>query len=337
LYFNSRIGSAAVPTISEKLPLPYVTIALNNKCNFNCEYCPSKGEAYKSLHGEFKIEDLKKMIDVIAALGIKKIRFTGGEPLLTENIEEILLYCSEKGLEVYIDTNGSLIKDKIDTLRKIKGLKIRVSLDTLDRDKFNDVCRTHKFDDVIEGIDIALKHGFLERINAVITAKNIDQVPALIEFCRKRGIDLKLLDLYAEPDKKDYWDKNYVDMQQIVDMFKDQIVSIEQDKYTLEYGMPMYNYNLGDITVIVKNSKEGTRYSYEICGKCGGYPCQEGLYSPILSPDYHIMPCRFGKEFEVEITVDNFERELTQMITIYSKNELSNEFWEAKKGLKQYK
>ncbi|MCC7571361.1 radical SAM protein [Candidatus Micrarchaeota archaeon] len=317
--------------ISSELPLPYVTIAVNNKCNFACEYCPNKGEAYNSSpHREFNTEDLKQMIDILEKLGIEKIRLTGGEPLLMDNLEEILTHCEGKNIEIYIDTNGSLIKERIEVLKKLKGLKIRVSLDTLEKDEFNGICRTYKFDDVIEGIDLAVENGLIERINCVVTKRNINQVPLLIDFCRARKIDLKFLDLYSEKEKNKYWEQYYVDMTTVYEMFKDQIVSIEQDRYTLTYGMPMNNYNLGDITVIIKDSKYGTRYSYEICGQCNCFPCQEGLYSPILSPDYHIMPCRFGKEFQVPITVENFEVEIQKMIRIFANAKLSNEFWKNK-------
>ncbi len=149
--------------------IDYLRISLTESCNLRCIYCMPEGVAPKVCGETLTKENIFDIVEVAVELNIKKIRLTGGEPLLRQDIVEIIQGIKDRGIEkIYITTNGILLSEKIEKLKKA-GLKgVNISLDTLDREQFNYITRGGDLERVLQGIEKALNLNLEVKINSVI-------------------------------------------------------------------------------------------------------------------------------------------------------------------------
>ncbi len=172
-----------------------IRIALTPSCNLRCLYCHHEGELLPG--GEIPGEMVVSITKAAEDLGVRKVKFTGGEPLLRRDLEEIVARIPQS-LETSLTTNGILLAERAESLARAGLGRVNVSLDSLQPGKYCDITRGRPGDleKVLAGIDAAKEAGLLPiKLNFVVLKKNEAEVPDMIEFCRQRGLILQLIEL----------------------------------------------------------------------------------------------------------------------------------------------
>lgn len=194
--------------------IDYLRISLTDKCNLACFYCkPEKNEFTSKKEGSLKIEQLEKIIKEAADLGITKVRFTGGEPLLYKGIEELIQRVQKinKISEITLTTNGTFLSSKAKTLKDAGLTRVNISLDSLDSQKYSQITRGGDIQAVFKGVDSAVEHNLAVKINmVVIKGVNDNEIGLMQEFCKQKNIGIQLIkhfDLNSQKDNDCTYDR----------------------------------------------------------------------------------------------------------------------------------
>jgi GTP 3',8-cyclase len=176
----------------------YLRVSITDRCDFRCVYCMSEDMTFLPREQVLSLEELYIIAKVFTELGVKKIRITGGEPLVRRGALELLTNIGQlDGLhELVMTTNGSQLATMAAPLKKAGVKRINISLDTLDADKFRTITRTGDLQQVLRGIDAAREVGFERiKINSVILKdKNHQEVVDLVQFAVDKGIDISFIE-----------------------------------------------------------------------------------------------------------------------------------------------
>ena len=249
-----------------------VRISVTDRCNFRCSYCMPK-EIYNSEYQFFKkneilsFEEIIRLSKIFSSLGTKKIRLTGGEPLLRKNIHILVKYLKEieNISDISMTTNGVLLSEKKASLLKESGLdRLTVSLDTLNPENFSEISGSkYSPENVFEGINNAINAGFENiKINMVVK-KNVnhkDIIPLLEKFSGT-GCIVRFIE-FMDVGNVNLWSKNDVfSLQDILDTIskKYHIMPLEKN-YSSEVAK-RWSYNGGEFGVI-------SSISNPFCGDC---------------------------------------------------------------------
>jgi len=165
--------------------IDYLRISLTDRCNLRCIYCmPPDGLEWKPMDDILSYEEIEKLARVAVSEGIRKIRLTGGEPLVRKGVEDFIRRLLEEvGVEaVALTTNGTLLVEKAQALRDAGLERINISLDSLDPDVFKRVTRGGDLQTVLDGIDEAIRVGFGPVKINVVVVKSLEQ--NLLEFAK---------------------------------------------------------------------------------------------------------------------------------------------------------
>ncbi|MBC3889033.1 GTP 3',8-cyclase MoaA [Acetobacterium paludosum] len=180
--------------------IEYLRISVTQNCNLKCIYCNPDGDHCKENQEQnLSPKEIEKITRAMAKAGIKKVRLTGGEPLVRHDIYEIISRISRiKGIEdIAMTTNGiNLLKMARDL--KTAGLqRINISLDSLNKDKFKQITGGGELEKTLEGIDLALELGMTPvKINTVlIKGVNDNEIDEIIELARNRPIEVRFIEL----------------------------------------------------------------------------------------------------------------------------------------------
>ena len=182
-------------------PLRDLRISITDRCNFRCVYCMPKevyGHDHRFLDRKelLSFEEIARVAQVFVDGGVRKIRITGGEPLVRRDLEKLIEQLAELDVDLTLTTNGSLLPQKAQALADAGLRRVTVSLDALDDAQFralNDV--DFPVDRVLEGIEAASAAGLPVKVNAVIKrGTNEDQVVPMAAFFRKRGHTLRFIE-----------------------------------------------------------------------------------------------------------------------------------------------
>ena len=177
--------------------ITYLRLSVTELCNLRCRYCmPAEGVCKKSHNDMLTEEEMIRAVMASEELGIRKVRITGGEPLVKPNIISILEKTAlVPGIEeLCITTNGTLLPEMAGDIKKAGVKNINISLDTLDPEKYNYITRIGTLDRALEGIRAAIRQNFEKvKINAVLIGGfNDDEIPALCDLTRKYPIDVQI-------------------------------------------------------------------------------------------------------------------------------------------------
>lgn len=176
----------------------YIRISVTDRCDFRCVYCMSEQMTFLPRPQVLSLEEIEQVAQAFVALGVNKIRLTGGEPLVRRGIVHLCRRLSAlQGLdELVMTTNGSQLVKMANELCDAGVRRLNISLDSLRPQLFTALTRTGRLDQVLAGIDAACSAGF-ERIklNAVIMkGRNDDEVLDLVKFARERGLDISFIE-----------------------------------------------------------------------------------------------------------------------------------------------
>ncbi|MBB3566451.1 MULTISPECIES: GTP 3',8-cyclase MoaA [unclassified Rhizobium] len=207
---NSIVGTigGASPLAADKSPMidpfgravTYLRVSVTDRCDFRCTYCMAEHMTFLPKKDLLTLEELDRLCSAFIAKGVRKIRLTGGEPLVRKNIMFLVRKLGESVKngaldELTLTTNGSQLARHAEELYDSGVRRINVSLDTLDPDKFRTITRWGDFSKVMEGIDAAQKAGLKIKLNAVaLKGFNDTEIPDLLRFAHGRGMDLTVIE-----------------------------------------------------------------------------------------------------------------------------------------------
>lgn len=179
----------------------YLRVSVTDRCDFRCVYCMAENMTFLPKADVLSLEELDRLCSAFIARGVRKLRLTGGEPLVRRGIMTLIASLSRhlrsgKLDELTLTTNGSQLAKYAEEIRRYGVRRINVSLDTLDADKFRAITRWGALDKVLAGIDAAQAAGLKIKINAVaLKGVNDDEIPQLIEWAHGRGMDVTLIEV----------------------------------------------------------------------------------------------------------------------------------------------
>jgi cyclic pyranopterin phosphate synthase len=180
--------------------ITYVRVSVTDRCDFRCVYCMAEDMTFLPKAELLTLEELDRLCTALVGLGVRRIRLTGGEPLVRRNVmwlvEQLGRHVAAGALdELTVTTNGSQLERFAADLFRCGVRRINVSLDTLDRDRFAAITRWGRFDKVMAGIEAAKAAGLKVKINAVaLKGVNEDELDRMIAWCGAEGFDLTLIE-----------------------------------------------------------------------------------------------------------------------------------------------
>lgn len=178
--------------------IDYLRISLTDRCNLRCIYCMEEEQDFFGKEEVLKDEEVIEIVKVFSKLGIKKIRLTGGEPLVRKNILELIrkIYDIQGIEEIYLTTNGINLKPMVKELKSYGVKGVNISLDTLDKDKYKRITRVGDLDKVLDSIRQCLDYDIKVKINTVlIDGINNDEIFDLIDLTKDENIYLRFIEL----------------------------------------------------------------------------------------------------------------------------------------------
>jgi cyclic pyranopterin phosphate synthase len=186
--------------------ISYLRVSVTDRCDLRCFYCMSEDMTFLPKADLLTLEELDRLCTAFIGRGVRKLRLTGGEPLVRRNVMSLFRSLSrhlQSGAldELTLTTNGSLLSKYAAELADCGVRRINVSMDTLDADKFRAITRWGDLAKVMDGIDAAQAAGLKVKINAVaLKGLNEDEIPALMEWAHGRGMALTLIEVMPMGD-----------------------------------------------------------------------------------------------------------------------------------------
>ncbi|NQY21318.1 MAG: GTP 3',8-cyclase MoaA [Campylobacteraceae bacterium] len=185
----------------------YLRVSVTERCNFRCQYCmPEKPFSWVPKENLLSYEDLFKFIKVGIDEGIRKVRITGGEPLLREGLDKFInmIYKYDNTLDLALTTNAFLLPRAAQKLKDAGLRRINVSLDSLKEDVAAKIAQKNVLKTVLKGIDKANEVGLKIKVNCVpMKGINDDELVDILEYCRERGYEVRFIEFMENVHAKD--------------------------------------------------------------------------------------------------------------------------------------
>lgn len=290
--------------------IDYLRISLCDRCNMRCLYCMKEEGITKFRHDDIlSFEEIEMIVKALAKLGIKKVRLTGGEPLLRSDVEKLCMLLKKiEGIkELCLTTNGYLLKDKAKTLKEAGVDRINISLDSLDKDKYFKITRGADLETVLDAIKEAKKY-FKIKINTVLLKGfNDGEIDDFIAFAKDNQVDVRFIELMPIGVARDFKDC-LLDPQKVLDQ------NSLLEKTELIEGVAKI-YKIKD-----SSAKIGaiSALSHSFCEKCDRLR---------LTSDGYLKTCLFAKkEFDLKGLRENeLESALKKIISLKPASKNSEE------------
>ena len=197
-----RTGAARTPLIDPfARAITYLRVSVTDRCDFRCVYCMSEHMSFLPKVDLLSLEELDRVCSAFVQRGVRKLRLTGGEPLVRRDIMTLFASLSrhlQSGAldELTLTTNGSQLARFATELKACGVERINVSIDTLDPDKFRAITRWGDLSKVLAGVDAAQAAGLKIKINAVaLKGVNEDELPSMLAWAHGRGMDMTLIEV----------------------------------------------------------------------------------------------------------------------------------------------
>ena len=261
--------------------ITYLRLSVTELCNLRCRYCmPEDGVCKKKHEDMLTEEEMLSAIRASASLGIRKLRITGGEPLVKPNLVSLCAQASQvDGIEeLCLTTNGVLLPSLAKPLHAAGARRLNISLDTLNEEKFHYITRIGKLSDVLRGIDAALEAGFEKiKINAVLIGGfNDDEIVDLASLTKRLPVDVRFIELMPMYDSGDFGPEAFIPYTKVTETLPE-LESLPADGSVARlYRLPDAQGNIGLISPVSAHfCKECNRIRITCDGKIK--PC---LHSP---------------------------------------------------------
>lgn len=251
---------------------PYLRLSLLDACNFRCSYCLPDG--YRAAQGCASAgtprwltrEEIARLLRGFVAVGLRKLRLTGGEPSLRADLTSIIADAAgTPGIEkIALTSNGILLRRRLADWRAAGLTALNVSIDSLDRERFRVITGYDRGEEVREGVELALASGLpTVKLNAVLLrGLNDDELPAWLDYLRARRLTVRFIELMRTGENRDYFQRHHLRAEALEQ-------SLLQDGWSLlpraadagparEYAHPQYRGRIGIIAP----------YSRDFCAGC---------------------------------------------------------------------
>lgn len=262
--------------------IEYLRLSVTERCNLRCRYCMPESGICKKKHEEMLTEE--EMIQAVQAaseLGIRKVRITGGEPLVKKNILSICRNVAViEGIEeVCITTNGILLPELALPLKEAGVNRVNISLDTLDEEKYKHLTRIGDYQDVWKGIHAALNAGFDKvKLNTVLIGGfNDDEIVDFANLTRKYSLDVRFIELMPMYDGGDFGPEAFIPYSKVIEMLPELMPVAKDEGVAKLYRFPDGIGNVGLISPM----------NAHFCGSCNRLR---------LTADGKLKPCLHSKD-----------------------------------------
>jgi cyclic pyranopterin phosphate synthase len=283
-------------------PITYLRISVTDRCNLRCVYCmPEEGLPWIPKPEILTFEEIERIVRAAAAIGVRSLRLTGGEPLVRRDLPRLVaMLAAIPGIDdIALSTNGILLAQQIDALVEAGLRRVNISLDTLREDRFFAIARRRGLDRVLAGIDAALAAGLDPvKINVVVMrGRNDDEVAELAALTRERAVFVRFIELMPVEDNLDLQREAYISADEILERVRaiDELVPTQGPqgngpaRYFAFPGAP------GAVGVI-------SPLSHDYCERCNRVRLSaDGRLRLCLFGDHHIdlrTPVRSGASLE---------------------------------------
>ena len=265
--------------------ITYLRVSVTDRCNLRCKYCMPPGGIEKKDHEDIlSLEDTFRIIKESTKLGIKKIRFTGGEPLVRIGLANLIKDVSKlEGIEeITMTTNGILLSKHIKELKEAGLNRVNISLDTLKPERYKEITRGGDFNKVIEGIKLVEKYGLKPiKINVVfMKGFNDDEVKDFVQLTLENDIIIRFIELMPFGERHSWTKDKYISNSKVLEKL-DNYEEVEYEK-----GSPSRYYKIkgakGKIGLINPISRH-------FCNTCNRIRLtSDGKIKPCLHSDLEI-------------------------------------------------
>jgi molybdenum cofactor biosynthesis protein A len=247
--------------------ISYVRLAVTDRCNLRCFYCmPEEGIRFVDKGELLSYEEMERLLRLLAAMGIDKVRITGGEPFVRKGLMDFLERISTiKGIRsIAITTNGTLTAPLVPEFKRLKINTVNLSLDALDPARFFQVTRRDEFANVMATLDALEAHGIETKINSVVMqGQNEMDILSLVELTKRRPFSVRFIEEMPFNGKGQHYEAWNWDHRRIVAHIREQypnLTKLTDPPFSTAYHYAIPGY-LGTIGVIAA-------YSRTFCGTC---------------------------------------------------------------------
>ncbi|MFB6234526.1 MAG: GTP 3',8-cyclase MoaA [Halopenitus sp.] len=240
-----------------------VRVSLTDRCNFDCVYCHNEGLGdtrgpMDPQDDEMDTDDVVRFLEVVAEYGVEKVKFTGGEPMLRDDLEEIIRRTPDQ-MEVSMTTNGTFLPGRAEDLKEAGLDRVNVSQDALDPDEFAEITKSGAYDEVLKGVEAAVDAGLDPvKLNMVVFKHTAGYVDEMVDHVAgDNGLQLQLIQYMPELTGRPEWN---IDIQRVHDWLAEEADRVEtrdmhdRKRYWVDGGMV-------EIVDPVENE--------EFCANCG--------------------------------------------------------------------
>lgn len=262
----------------------YLRISLTERCNLRCTYCmPAEGIQLRPKPEMLTFEEIVQLAELFAELGVTKIRLTGGEPLIRNDIEHLVGRLSRiDGISsLAITTNGLLLPRKLDDLKAAGITLFNISLDTLKAERFRSITRRGGLETVLEAIRVTLDAGYSPvKVNCVVQkGVNDDELPDFVELTRDEPLEIRFIE-YMPFGGNDWTERYFVSYKEMVMSVREAYPNLERrvdaaNHTSKSWAVPGYVGSIGFISSM----------SEHFCGSCNRLR---------LTADGNLKVCLFG-------------------------------------------
>ncbi|MCQ2939763.1 GTP 3',8-cyclase MoaA [Helicobacter pylori] len=226
--------------------IDYIRVSVTKQCNFRCQYCmPATPLDFFDDEELLPLDNVLEFLKIAIDEGVKKIRITGGEPLLRKGLDEFIakLHAYNKEVALVLSTNGFLLKKMAKDLKNAGLSRVNVSLDSLKSDRVLKISQKNALKNTLEGIEESLKVGLKLKLNTVVMKSvNDDEILELLEYAKNRSIQIRYIEFMENTHAKDL--VKGLKEEEILDLIAQEYKIIETEKpkqgsstiYTLENG-----------------------------------------------------------------------------------------------------
>ena len=289
--------------------IEYLRVSLTDRCNLRCLYCmPEKGIEKRSHTEILRFEEVEKIIKACEKIGINKVRFTGGEPLILKGIDKLIKNtASIPGIkDISITTNGMLLADMAEELKSAGLKRVNISIDTLNAEKFLKITRVGDINKVLKAIEKCLSLNMEPvKLNTVLMRGiNDDEIEDFFKLTMDNPIQVRFIELMPIGEGAKYFDRCSMKVEEILERHPELIPVKDDSKVASVYKLPGAKGSIGLISPV----------SCKFCGECNRIR---------LTATGTIKPCLHSAE---EINLKpylNDEKKLIEVIedTVYNKPE----------------
>jgi len=239
-----------------------VRVSLTDRCNFDCVYCHNEGLGdtrgpMEPRDNEMETDDVVRFLEVCAEFDVDAVKFTGGEPMLREDLEEIVRRTPDT-METSLTTNGTFLEGRAGDLVDAGLDRVNVSQDALDPEAFREVTKSGAYDDVMAGVRAAVEAGLTPvKLNMVVFEATAGYVPEMVEYVAENpGLQLQLIEYMPELAGRPEW---AIDIERVHDWLAEQADRVERREM---HDRARYHVGRGMVEIVDPVENE------EFCANC---------------------------------------------------------------------